>query len=211
MGAGRTELLETFMGLHPDATGSMQLEGRRLNGLSAAARIAAGMAMVPEDRQAAGLVPPLSIRGNMTLAALKRVCRWGWLSPRREHALAASKVAELQIKVPGLGHNVGVLSGGNQQKVVIAKCLLTGPRVLLLDEPTRGVDVGAKAEIHGLVRRLAASGIGVVLVSSELEEVRAVADRILVMSRGTVTASFAAAQAGDDELAAAASAHPEEA
>jgi erythritol transport system ATP-binding protein len=211
MGAGRTELLETLMGLHPGAAGSIQLEGRRLDGLSTADRIAAGLAMVPEDRQAAGLVQPLSIRSNMTLAALQRVCRWGWLSPRREQAFAAPKVAELQIKVPGLGHNVGSLSGGNQQKVVIAKCLLTGPRVLLLDEPTRGVDVGAKAEIHSLVRRLAASGIGVVLVSSELEEVRAVADRILVMSRGAVTADFEAAQAGDDELAAAASAQPEEA
>src|SRR5262249_49844744 len=108
-----------------------------------------------------------SIRSNMTLAALKRVCRWGWLSPRREQAFAAPKVAELQIKVPGLSQNIGALSGGNQQKIVIAKCMLTGPRVLLLDEPTRGVDVGSKAEIHGLVRRLAASGIGVVLVSSE--------------------------------------------
>jgi erythritol transport system ATP-binding protein len=211
MGAGRTELLESLMGLHPDAAGSMQLEGRRLDGRSTAARIGAGLAMVPEDRQAAGLVQPLSIRSNMTLAALKRVCRWGWLSPGREHEFAAPKVAELQIKAPGLGCNIGALSGGNQQKVVIAKCLLTGPRVLLLDEPTRGVDVGAKAEIHSLVRRLAGSGIGVVLVSSELEEVRAVADRILVMSRGAVTANFDSVHAGDDELAAAASAHPEQA
>jgi erythritol transport system ATP-binding protein len=211
MGAGRTELLETLMGLHPDASGAVQLEGRRVDGLSTAARIAAGIAMVPEDRQAAGLVQSLSIRSNMTLAALKRVCHWGWLSPRREQAFAVPKVAELQIKLPSLGHNIGALSGGNQQKVVIAKCLLTGPRVLLLDEPTRGVDVGAKAEIHGLVRRLAASGIGVVLVSSELEEARAVADRILVMSRGGVTGEFEAAQVGDDELAAAASAHPGEA
>lgn len=210
MGAGRTELLESVMALHPEAAGSMQLEGRRIEGLSTAARIAAGLAMVPEDRQAAGLVQPLSIRSNMTLAALSKVCRWGWLSPRREQVFAEPKVAELQIKVPGLGHNIGALSGGNQQKVVIAKCLLTGPRVLLLDEPTRGVDVGAKAEIHGLVRRLAASGIGVVLVSSELEEVRAVADRVLVMSRGAVTADFDAAQTSDDELTAAASAHPGE-
>ena len=208
MGAGRTELLETLMGLQPDAAGSMQLEGRPLDGMPTAARIAAGLAMVPEDRRAAGLVQPLSIRSNMTLAALEKVCRWGWLSPGREQALAGPKVAELQIKVPGLGHNIGALSGGNQQKVVIAKCLLTGPRVLLLDEPTRGVDVGAKAEIHALVRRLAASGIGIVLASSELEEVRAVADRILVMSRGAVTADFEAARAADDQLAAAASAHP---
>jgi ABC-type sugar transport system ATPase subunit len=163
--------------------------------------------MVPEDRQAAGLVQSLSIRSNMTLAALRKICRWGWLSPRREHAFASPKVAELHIKLPGLGHNIGALSGGNQQKVVIAKCLLTGPRVILLDEPTRGVDVGAKAEIHALVRRLADAGMGVVLVSSELEEVRLAADRVLVMSRGAVTAEFEAG-AGDDDLAAAASVHP---
>ena len=206
MGAGRTELLETLMGLQPEATGSIQLERKRLDRLSTAARIAAGLAMVPEDRQAAGLVQPLSIRSNMTLACLRRLCPRGWLSPRREQALAGQEVVKLRIKVPGLDHNIGSLSGGNQQKVVIAKCLLTEPRVLLLDEPTRGVDVGAKAEIHALVRRLAASGIGVVLVSSELEEVRAVADRILVMSRGSVTAEFDAALAADGELAAAASA-----
>ena len=211
MGAGRTELLEALMGVRPGVTGSIELEGRPLAGLSTAARIAAGLSMIPEDRQAAGLVQSLSIRSNMTLAALRKVCRWGWLSPRREQALAAPKVAELQIKLPSLGHNIGALSGGNQQKIVIAKCLLTGPRVLLLDEPTRGVDVGAKAEIHSLVRRLAASGIGVVLVSSELEEVRTVSDRILVMSRGAVTGEFEAAHVGGDELTAAASAHPGEA
>ena len=211
MGAGRTELLETLIGVRPDPVGDVQLEGRRLNGLSTPARIATGLAMVPEDRQAAGLVQTLSTRSNMTLAALRKACRWGWLSPRREQAFAEPKVAELQIKLRDLGQNIGALSGGNQQKVVIAKCLLTSPRVLLLDEPTRGVDVGAKAEIHALVRRLARSGIGVVLVSSELEEVRAVADRILVMSRGAVTGEFEAGRAGDDELAAAASAHPGEA
>jgi ABC-type sugar transport system ATPase subunit len=114
-------------------------------------------------------------------------------------------VSELRIKAPGLRYNIESLSGGNQQKVVIAKCLLTQPRVLLLDEPTRGVDVGAKREIHSIVKKLAESGMGIVLVSSELEEVRAAANRILVMSRGAVTAEFAAGAATDDALALAAS------
>jgi ABC-type sugar transport system ATPase subunit len=113
--------------------------------------------------------------------------------------------SELRIKTPGLQHSIGSLSGGNQQKVVIAKCLLTRPRVLLLDEPTRGVDVGAKREIHATVRKLALSGMGVLLVSSELEEVRATATRIVVMSRGAVTAEFDPDGASDDALASAAS------
>ena len=115
-------------------------------------------------------------------------------------------VAELRIKVPGIQHNIGSLSGGNQQKVVIAKCLLTSPKVLLLDEPTRGVDVGAKREVHGIVERLAAAGMGIVYVSSELDEVRAVSDRILVMSRGAVTGEFPRAEAAADVLASAATA-----
>jgi ABC-type sugar transport system ATPase subunit len=115
-------------------------------------------------------------------------------------------VSDLRIKAPGLGHNIGSLSGGNQQKVVIAKCLLTEPRVLLLDEPTRGVDVGAKQEIHAIVKRLAAGGLGIILVSSELEEVRAASTRIVVMSRGAITAQFDAAQATGEALASAASA-----
>ncbi len=112
--------------------------------------------------------------------------------------------ADLRIKAPGMRSNIGALSGGNQQKVVIAKCLMTEPRVLLLDEPTRGVDVGAKHEIHALVRRLAGSGMGVLVASSEPEELRATASRIVVMSRGAVSAEFSAADATDAALAAAA-------
>jgi len=123
-----------------------------------------------------------------------------------ERDAASRMAADLRIKTPGLGANIGSLSGGNQQKVIMAKCLLTEPRVLLLDEPTRGVDVGAKREIHSIVRRMAASGMAVVLVSSELEEIRAVADRILVISRGGVSAEFQASEASEDALAVAASA-----
>ncbi len=204
MGAGRTELLESLMGLHPEARGSVWLESRLLGDCDTAERIAAGLAMVPEDRQAAGLVQSLSVLQNMTLASLGEFVQSAWLSDAKERHGTARLVTELRIKTAGLDHNIGSLSGGNQQKVVIARCLLTSPRVLLMDEPTRGVDVGAKQEIHALVQRLAASGMGIVYVSSELDEIRQVASRILVMSRGSVTGEFTASEATSDALARAA-------
>src|SRR5262249_9023160 len=201
MGAGRTELLECLMGLHPEGRGSILLDSRKMDRWDTSRRIASGLAMVPEDRQVSGLVQSLSILANMTVSGLSRFAKGIWLSPASEYAAARRMAADLHIKTPGLQHNIGSLSGGNQQKVVIAKCLLTAPRVLLLDEPTRGVDVGAKREIHAIIRRLAASGLAILLVSSELEEVRATADRIVVMSRGAVTAEFEAGEATDDALA----------
>ena len=209
MGAGRTELLECVMGLHPEMTGSILLDSKRLDGMDTPLRIAAGLAMVPEDRQAGGLVQSLSVLANMTMSSLERWSRGLWLSSTEERAAGSRMAADLRIKAPGLDANIGALSGGNQQKVVMAKCLLTQPRVLLLDEPTRGVDVGAKREIHGIVRRMAASGMAVVLVSSELEEIRAVSDRILVMSRGRVSAEYHSGEASEDALAVAASAAAE--
>lgn len=206
MGAGRTELLECIMGLHPEMAGSILLDSKRLDTMGTARRIASGLAMVPEDRQVAGLVQSLSVLANMTMSSLERFSRGPWLSPADERAAGSRMASDLRIKTPGLGANIGSLSGGNQQKVVMAKCLLTEPRVLLLDEPTRGVDVGAKREIHGIVRRMVASGMAVVLVSSELEEIRAVADRVVVMSRGCVSAEFQAGEASEDALALAASA-----
>ena len=206
MGAGRTELLECLMGLHPEMSGTVSLGTEALDRMDTSMRIARGLAMAPEDRQVSGLVQSLSVLANITLSSLGRFARGLWLSSASETAAAVAMVADLHIKAPGLDHNIESLSGGNQQKVVIAKCLLTGPRVLLLDEPTRGVDVGAKQEIHSIVRQLAAQGMGIILVSSELEEVRAVASRIVVMSRGAITGEFDAAQATDDALALAASA-----
>ena len=205
MGAGRTELLECMMGLHPEMAGSILLDSKRLDSIDTARRIAAGLAMVPEDRQVAGLVQSLSVVANMTMSSLGRWSRGPWLSPAGERGAASRMASDLRIKAPGLDANIGSLSGGNQQKVVMAKCLLTEPRVLLLDEPTRGVDVGAKREIHDIVRRLAGAGMAVVLVSSELEEIRAVSDRIVVMSRGRVSAEFPAGEASEDALALAAS------
>jgi len=206
MGAGRTELLECLMGLHPEVAGSVYLDSKKLDRMSTAARIRLGLAMAPEDRQTAGLVQSLSVLANMTISGLGRFVRGFWLSHSAEMEAASGMAMDLRIKAAGLQQSIMSLSGGNQQKVVIGKCLLTEPRVLLLDEPTRGVDVGAKREIHAIVRRLAASGMAIVLVSSELEEMRATADRILVLSRGALTAEFTAAEATDDALARAASA-----
>ncbi len=205
MGAGRTELLESLMGLHPEISGSVWLDSKMLGDCDTAHRIEAGLAIVPEDRHTSGLVQGLSVLQNMTLASLREFVRIVWISAAKEKSSAAGMVADLRIKAPGLDHNIGSLSGGNQQKVVIARCLLTSPRVLLMDEPTRGVDVGAKREIHALVQRLAASGMGIVYVSSELDEVRQMASRILVMSRGSVTGEFSASEATSDALARAAS------
>lgn len=209
MGSGRTELLEALMGIRRNAGGTVRLGTRRVDALSTSKRIAAGLAMVPEDRQMSGLVPTLSVRANMTLSSLPKYTRGLCLAPNREQSTAAAMKAELHIKAPGLDQGIDSLSGGNQQKVVIAKCLLTSPRVLLMDEPTRGVDVAAKQEIHTIVRRLAASGMGIVFVSSELDEIRSVADRILVMSRGAVAGEFAAGEATDDALSIAAALFPD--
>jgi erythritol transport system ATP-binding protein len=206
MGAGRTELLECLMGLQPEARGALWLESKPLHGRDTAERMRMGLAMAPEDRQAAGLVESLSVRENMTLASLRRFARRHYLSIRRETAEARAMAADLRLKAPAIDAPIDSLSGGNQQKVVLARCLLTSPRVLLLDEPTRGVDVAAKAEICAIVRRLAASGIGILFVSSELEEVRSVADRILVLSRGAITGEFTRAGATGDALASAAAA-----
>jgi erythritol transport system ATP-binding protein len=206
LGAGRTELLECLMGLRLECTGRVFLKDTRLDGLPPAGRIARGLSMAPEDRQTSGLVRSLSVLANMTLASLDRFSRGFVISQTAERTAASDMAASLRIKMPGLEHSIESLSGGNQQKVVIARCLLTEPRVLLLDEPTRGVDVGAKREIHALIRRLAATGMGVILASSELDEVRATADRVIVMSRGTVTAELEAAEASDEALTKAASA-----
>lgn len=206
MGAGRTELLECVMGLHPESAGAIFLGSTRLDRLDTPRRIAAGLAMVPEDRQSSGIVQSLSVLANMTLASLGRFASGAWLSHASENEAGMEMTSRLHIKSPGLHHSIAALSGGNQQKVVIARCLLTRPRVLLLDEPTRGVDVGAKHEIHSLIRQLAASGIAVILASSELEEVRRTADRVVVLSRGVLSADLPACEASSDALVSAASA-----
>ncbi|GII81271.1 sugar ABC transporter ATP-binding protein [Sphaerisporangium rufum] len=203
MGAGRTELMECLMGARQATEGEIRVRGRVCAEATVPARLAAGLALVPEDRQREGLVQTMSVQNNVLLSSLTALARRWLLSPRRERAGAGEQVADLAIKTPGLRAEVTALSGGNQQKVVLARALLTEPTVLLLDEPTRGVDVGAKAEIARVIGDLAGRGLGVLFASSELAEVMAMADRILVMAKGRITGEFQAGQVSEKELVAA--------
>ena len=185
MGAGRTEVLKGIYGALPEVTGSVRIGGTptRIRGPRDA--IAAGIAFVPEDRKAEGLVLPFSVRSNVALSTLDRL---SWLrlftAAGRTDQLARRAVDELRIRTPGIGQTVGSLSGGNQQKVVLARALTTQPRVFLLDEPTRGIDVGAKVEVYRLIGELAAKGGAVLVVSSDMLELLGLCDRILVMRGG---------------------------
>jgi erythritol transport system ATP-binding protein len=209
MGAGRTELLESLSGLRPESTGEVLLDGRALEELSPAERIGRGLVLVPEDRQVSGVVQSLTVRDNMILASLSAYTKGPYLDSSKVEPKVAELVRDLSIKIATPSQPITSLSGGNQQKVVIAKCLLTAPRVLLLDEPTRGIDVGAKGEICDIMNRLAGQGLGVIFASSELEEVVGMADRILVLSKGQITAEFDREHATNAALAAAASANLE--
>jgi erythritol transport system ATP-binding protein len=203
MGAGRTELVECLVGSRKAAAGTVLVKGKPEAEGTVQARMAAGLALVPEDRQRDGLVQTMSVRDNILLATVARFTRAGLLSGGAEQRTASAKVKDLAIKIPGLSAAVTALSGGNQQKVVLARALLTEPVVLLLDEPTRGIDVGAKAQIAALMADLAAQGYGVLFISSELAEVIAMADRALVMARGRITAEFTAETVTEEALVTA--------
>jgi erythritol transport system ATP-binding protein len=200
MGAGRTELFECLMGLHPRATGTITLDGERLRSSNVRDRIQNGLMLVPEDRQREGLVQTMSVHNNMLLASLRRYVSAMVLNGRQESRAVDQYVGELSIKVANPRNSISSLSGGNQQKVVVGKALLTQPRVLLLDEPTRGIDVGAKGEIFDIVIQLAQQGLGILFVSTELKEVLAISDRILVMSKGRVTREFSRHEADEQAL-----------
>jgi erythritol transport system ATP-binding protein len=200
LGAGRSELFECLMGLQPQALGEVILVGKNLSGQSVAARIHHGLVLVPEDRQRDGLVQTLSVQSNLTLASLAQFTRFFTLMGSREQSRARDMIKRMTIKVSSPEIEVTALSGGNQQKVVIGKGLMTGPAVILLDEPTRGVDVGAKAEIFRVMRGLADEGLGIVFSTSDLKEALGYADRIVVMSRGQVTGEFSREEATEGAL-----------
>lgn len=203
MGAGRSELFECIMGRHPSMTGSFHVDGEVLADRSVAARIARGIALIPEDRKTEGLIEIMAIRENMTLSSLKSFTRAFHLNLKREREAALSFVRELAIKIASPENPVSSLSGGNQQKVVIGKALMTKPRILLMDEPSRGIDIGAKAEVFRTMRRLAAEGIGILFATSDLEEVMSLSDRIVVMSNGKVTGEFDRAAVTEEQVVAA--------
>ena len=185
VGSGRTELAETLFGLRLAEAGDVYLNGARQAFRSPADAVRAGLAYVPEDRRRHGVVSDLSVAANTSLASLDRVASAGFVNRQAERRLAAEYIDRFAIRTPSPETDVGSLSGGNQQKVALARWLATTPSVLILDEPTQGVDVGAKAEIHALMRELAAHGLAIVMISSDLPEILAMSDRVLVMRRGT--------------------------
>lgn len=211
MGAGRTEFLECIMAQHPQSGGRYAVGGRPLTARNVAGRIARGIALIPEDRKRDGLVQIMAIRENLTLSALTRIARRFHLSLRREAARADEFVSRLKIKVANVENPVASLSGGNQQKVVIGKALMTAPRILLMDEPSRGIDIGAKAEVFRTMRALAEDGKGILFVTSDLDEVMALSDRILVMAEGRLTGEFPGHADPAAIIAAAALRRPKEA
>jgi ribose transport system ATP-binding protein len=205
MGAGRTELLQTLFGLYPKtSSGEVEIGGRRTAIRSPGDAIAAGLALAPEDRKAEGVVLSLSVAHNTTLSCLPKIERMGLLQPNLERELVGTYVNRLRVKTPSIDQIIVNLSGGNQQKVVLAKWMAVGPKVLLLDEPTRGIDINAKKEIYALIDELAQTGLGVVLVSSELPEILGIADRIMVLCEGRKTAEFSRAEATEEKVVKAA-------
>ncbi len=203
MGAGRSDLVDCLAGARELATGKIYLNGQLVTSTTVSERIQAGFVLIPEDRQRFGLVQTLSVMDNMLLASLKNYLKGIFLSHQVEKASANQQVKDLSIRVANINQPITSLSGGNQQKVVVAKGLLTRPKVLLLDEPTRGIDVGAKSEIFEIMSRLAAEKYGVIFVSSELKEVLAMSDRIIVMSKGAITGMFSREEATEEKLVAA--------
>lgn len=190
MGAGRTELLEALAGRIPIQSGTVKLKGRILDRESVADRIGLGLALVPEDRQRDGLVQTMSVGENASLANLLAFAKGIVLNRRSERASIDKAVADVKVKTSGPGAAISSLSGGNQQKVVISKILMTEPDVILLDEPSRGIDVGAKAEIFGLMAREAKRGLGVLFATSEVGEALGVSNRVIVLSKGRIVGEF---------------------
>jgi ribose transport system ATP-binding protein len=200
LGSGRTETAKAIFGVDPVDAGELRLGGRTWRRWTPAASIRAGLGMVPEDRKAEGIVGGLSVRDNIVLAALPRLTRAGLVSEARCDAIVDTFMRRLRIKATGPDQRVSELSGGNQQKVLLARMLCLRPTVLILDEPTRGIDVGAKAEIQALIDDLAAEGLGVLLISSELEEVVEGADRVLVLKDGAVIGTLHGSDVTEDRI-----------
>ncbi|WP_405983478.1 sugar ABC transporter ATP-binding protein [Streptomyces sp. NBC_00872] len=211
VGAGRSEVAQAVFGVDRADAGEVEVEGRRLPAGSPTAAMDAGLALVPEDRRLRGLVMEMSIERNIGLTGLGRLGRGGLVRRALERGRAADWAVRLHLKYNRLGDPVGVLSGGNQQKVVLAKWLATEPAVLIVDEPTRGIDVGTKAEVHRLLSSLAAEGLAVLMISSDLPEVLGMADRVLVMHEGRLTAEIPRAEATEETVMAAATGRGERA
>ncbi|MEV6110578.1 sugar ABC transporter ATP-binding protein [Streptomyces sp. NPDC051940] len=204
VGAGRTEVARAVFGIDRWDAGEVHVTGRELTAGAPSVAMAAGVALVPEDRRAQGLVMDMSIERNIGLTGLRGTTRAGLMDRGAERSRSLDWAVRLQVKYARIADTVSTLSGGNQQKVVLAKWLATGPRVLIVDEPTRGIDVGTKAEVHRLLSQLAADGVAVLMISSDLPEILGMADRVLVMHEGRLTAEIPRAEATEEAVMAAA-------
>jgi rhamnose transport system ATP-binding protein len=209
MGAGRTEFAHLLFGITPATSGSIELGGKRVRIESPRDAIRLGIAYLPEDRIQHGVILPLPIAVNMTMAVEQKLFPGGWIRPRVERGRASQFIHALSIKASGPDAPTSSLSGGNQQKVALARWLMCEPRVLILDEPTQGVDIGAKAEIHRIIRELGRNGLAVLMISSDLPELLGMSDRIVVIRDGKSVATLAG-NAGADAVMAAALGHREE-
>jgi len=204
IGAGRTEVSQALFGVAPADEGTIEIEGRAVRITSPQQAMQHGLALVPEDRQHHGLVLPMDISDNVMLPRLSRFAKRGWLAAKQARQAAHEAATQMEVKATTVWQKTRELSGGNQQKVVLAKWLSTKPRILILDEPTRGIDVGTKAAVHSLMGELAAQGIGILMISSELPEVLGMSDRILVMHEGHVTGLFERSEATQEKIMTAA-------
>jgi len=202
VGSGRSELAQTLFGVTPAESGQIVLAGEAVEIRSPGQARALGVAYVPEDRGTQGLVRAMSVRENFSLASLSNLSRLGFIDRSAETRMADQGVAQFSVKTSSLDQVVGRLSGGNQQKIVLGKWLANQPKLLILDEPTRGIDVGAKAEIHRLMSELAAQGLAILMISSELPEVLGMSDRVLVMRDGRIVGEFSRAEATQESVGA---------
>lgn len=200
MGAGRTELAKALFGVTPVRQGEIRVNGRPVAIRKPVDAIRAGIALVTEDRKDEGLLLNLSVKDNISLPNLKDVSSFGFVSRSKETGISERLISQLLIKTPNGEQKVGSLSGGNQQKVVIGKWLETNPQVFILDEPTRGVDIGAKKEIYDLMNQLVSRGVAILMISSELPEVLGMSDRILVMHEGRIAGEFARGEATQENI-----------
>ena len=207
VGSGRTELAQTVFGLTPADSGEVLVHGRPVDVRSPGGAIDAGIGYLPEDRKQHGVVPEMAVDENVSLASLAAVARGGLIDRARERSQAQRYVDQLRIKTASVASEVESLSGGNQQKVALARWLATSPKVLILDEPTQGVDVGSKSEIHALMQELAERGLAVLMISSELPEILGMSDRVAVMRGGTIAGVLSREEATQERVLAMALGH----
>jgi len=204
VGAGRTNVARAIFGVEPATAGRIQIEGREEAITSPQQAIKLGLAYVPEDRQLHGLIPAMNITSNISLPMLFKYASRGWLRDKVERRAAYDAALQMEVRANNIWQLARELSGGNQQKIVLSKWLSTNPRILILDEPTRGIDVGTKAAVHALMSKLAAKGMAILMISSELPEILGMSDRVIVMREGHITGRFSRAEATQEKIISAA-------